>query len=133
MGSQKVEIVRALYDAFNGGDLHTMVANSHPDIEIHDLPDLPEAETFRGREGLKRMLALNLEPWESFKVEIERMVEVGDDVVVLVRNRVRARDGLEFDQGRGAIFTVREGLVARVRYFSEQHQALEAAGLKAEA
>ena len=132
--SENAELVRRTNDAFNRGDLEGVVALTGPEIQIEDLPDMPEARSFHGHDGLKEFLGLNTEPWESVKVEIDRLIDVGDDaVVVLSRAVARGRgSGVEINQPRGSIYTVRGGKIVRVQFFASPAQTLEAAGLGAE-
>lgn len=133
MSEREVEIVRDSIEAFNRRDLEAMLAATDPDVLIEDIPDLPEAKPFRGHEGMREFLALNWEPWEFVRTEIERLIDHGDDVIVLNRNRARGRGSrIDVDQTRGAIFTVRNEKIVRVRFYTEPQQALEAAGLTAE-
>jgi ketosteroid isomerase-like protein len=47
-------------------------------------------------------------------------------VLVLVRNSFRGRDGIEFDSGNQAIFTLSGGRVTRFRDFLDEQAAREA-------
>jgi hypothetical protein len=50
---------------------------------------------------------------------------------MLTRNRWRIREsGVEIVQPRASIFTVREGKIARARFYANQQLALEAAGIE---
>lgn len=127
---ERVEVVRNIWEAFNRRDVDAIVALTDPDIEIEVLPDLPDAQAFRGHGGVRRGIELNWEPWESIRVEVERLIEFGDEVVSLIRNHARGREsGVEVVQPRGVVFAFRDGKIARVRFFADQAAALEAAGL----
>jgi ketosteroid isomerase-like protein len=127
---ERVDVVRDAWDAFNRRDLDAIVALTHPDIEAAVLPDLPDAQPFHGHDGVRRGLALNWEAWESMRVEVERVIESGDAVVALTRNHARGRgSGVEIVQRRGSVFGFRGDRIARVRFFADQAEALEAAGL----
>jgi ketosteroid isomerase-like protein len=127
---ERVEVVRSIWDAFNRRDLDAIVALTHPDIEADVLPDLPDAQTFRGHAGVRRGIELNWEPWERLHVEVERLIESGDEVVTLIRNHARGREsGIELVQRRGVVFGFRGDRIARVRFLADQAEALEAAGL----
>src|SRR5439155_7121300 len=71
-----------------------------------------------------------LEPWDSYYVEVEEFIDVGDEVVSLVRVSARTtRDGVAIEHRPAAVWSVREGKVARVRFYLHRPEALEAAGL----
>ena len=132
--SEIVEVVRRSNDAFNRRDVEAVIALSDPDIEIRDIPELPEAQVFRGHEGLRKLLALNWEPWEQVVVGVERLIEVdGETVLLLSRNRWTVRESrIDIVQPRGSIFTVRGGRIVRAQFYADQKLALKAAGIELE-
>ena len=130
--SEIVEVVRRSNDAFNRRDVEGMLALSDPQIEVEDIPELPEAKLFRGHDGLRELLDLNWEPWARVAVEVERLIEVDDEtVLMLTRNRWTVREsGVEIVQARASIFTVRAGKIVRAQFYANQDSALEAAGIE---
>jgi len=51
--SSNVERLRALFARFNEtGELDFSVA--HPDLELHDRPDVPDGRVWRGIDGVRR-------------------------------------------------------------------------------
>jgi ketosteroid isomerase-like protein len=127
-----VDVVRRSNDAFNRGDLDGVIALSDPEIEVEDIPELPEAKVFRGHEGLRELLALNWEPWESVVVEAQRLIEVDPETVLLLsRNRWRVKEsGVEIVQARASIYKVRDDLIVRAWFYADQRTALAAAGIE---
>jgi ketosteroid isomerase-like protein len=71
------------------------------------------------------------EPWESVQTETERIFPVGDEVVVLARQRGRMA-GTKHDVEAlvAAVYPVREGRLARADFYSDRAEALEAVGLQ---
>jgi uncharacterized protein len=129
--SEIVDVVRRSNDAFNRGDLDGVIALSDPEIEVEDVPALPEAKVVRGHDGLRELLTLNWEPWEAVVVEVERLIEVDAETVLLLsRNRWKVREsGVEIVQPRASMFTVRNGRIIRARFYADQELALAAAGI----
>jgi len=69
------------------------------------------------------------EPWEVFGVEIERIIEVGDVVVVFMRETGRARHGgPEVQNDTAMIFKVRQERVVEITGYLDRDEALRAAG-----
>jgi ketosteroid isomerase-like protein len=68
---------------------------------------------------------------EDFTLTVERIVDTGgDDVVVLVRyTALGPGSGLELSGEQGYIWTVRDGLAVRFRWFASQREALNAVGI----
>ena len=81
--------------------------------------------------GLRALWLDWMEAWESYRVEVEELLDAGNDVVVLVRDYGR-RAGMETEVSvRGAsVWTVRDGKVARIAFYPNRQEALEAAGLR---
>jgi hypothetical protein len=49
MSQANVELVRAIYDRFRAGDTVGALALQHPEIEIHDRPEIPDPQVYRGK------------------------------------------------------------------------------------
>jgi ketosteroid isomerase-like protein len=104
----------------------------HADVEIV-APSGVEPSRYVGLAGLRDGWLDWLEPWASYRVEIEDLIDAGHDVVVLVRDFGR-RPGLnhEISVAGAAIWTVRDHKVARIAFYLDRNEALEAAGLSSQ-
>ena len=126
MPEAHVEIVRASLEAWNGGDWDASMEHYHPEIEWRaGLPDTSRT-TFIGHDGVREFWRIWSEIWTSIVMLPDEFVEIGDDVVVAIRFRAAARQGLELDQSIAMVFTLRDGLVIRFRTYSNMDQALAA-------
>jgi ketosteroid isomerase-like protein len=68
--------------------------------------------------------------WDSYGMEVERLIDAGDRVVSLFRIRaVGAGSGVSVERGDGMVWTFRDGKLARLDYFNDPAEALEAAGV----
>jgi ketosteroid isomerase-like protein len=84
----------------------------------------------RGPQGLAEAWRAWLEAGESYYIEVEEVIDAGDQVVSLVRVRAQTtRDAVAVEHQSAAVWSVRENKVARVRFYLNREQALEAAGL----
>jgi ketosteroid isomerase-like protein len=83
-----------------------------------------------GLAGLKAGWADWLEPWESYRTEIEDVIDAGDDVVVLVRDYGR-RPGMtaEISIRAAALWTVRDGRISRAIFSTDRAEVLASVGL----
>jgi ketosteroid isomerase-like protein len=103
-----------------------------PDAEMRFYPDdLGQLGTRRGLEGFAAAWRDWLEPWETYRYEVEDYIDAGGGVVVALA-RVRAvtrRDGVEVRHTPAAVCTVRDGRVARVGFYLDRAEALAAAGI----
>jgi ketosteroid isomerase-like protein len=83
-----------------------------------------------GLAGLQAAWAEWLAPWETYRTEIEDVIDAGDDVVVLTRDFGRRRDmDAEVAVLGAAVWTVRDGRVARAAFYADRAEGLAAAGL----
>ncbi len=131
MSTENVQIIRRLVEAFNDRDLDSMVEHMQPDAELHPLRAQLEGKAYRGHEGLREMLADFDQDWEYVRMEPEEYRDADDEVVVLGRLHGRGRaSGVELDVPMGFVWTLRDGKVVRAKTFSEQADALRAAGLE---
>jgi ketosteroid isomerase-like protein len=131
MASGNVEIVRAMYQRRESGDMYV---GEFVDPELVFVRIGSEAPDFTGEwhgvEGLKKATVDYLNVWEDYRFEVERMVDLGDRVLVLETQTARGRrSGAVISQDVGALLTLRDGLIVRWEYYWERADALEAAGI----
>jgi ketosteroid isomerase-like protein len=123
MSQENVEVVRAIYDAWLAGtSARELIAQ---DLEYVNPPDAVESGTRRGRKSL----AIIREVYPDFRVEPERYIDAGEDVVVIGTARGTGASGLEVQWRQGYIWTVEDGQAIRMRWFNDPDEALAAAGL----
>jgi ketosteroid isomerase-like protein len=132
MSDKNVELVRQSYEAWNRGDLEWLLDHLTPDHEFRTAQLFPDTEAvYRGREGFKRFWNTFRQPWETLRIEIERVEPVGHDrVLALFTFHGRGRDGLEATLEFANLFTVKNGLASRNVALPDWQQALDAAGLE---
>jgi ketosteroid isomerase-like protein len=102
-----------------------------PEVEVYD-HDIPDASNpYRGADGIVRWLADFAESWDSYELQIERIVDADDKVVSLFRIKaVGAGSGVVVERGDAIVWAFRDGKPVRLDYFNDQDEALEAAGLR---
>ena len=125
-----MEIVRALIDAFNSGDMDGMFKDAAQDIE-YDVSRAagPFHGVYRGLDEMRRVTEEFAEPWASNRYEIEEFIESGEQVVTPFTNYLRGRDGIEVQARAAWVWTIRGGTITHVTFYQERQEALEAAGL----
>lgn len=90
-----------------------------------------EPRVWRGLEGFAESWRDWLEPYDSYYIEVEELIDADDMVISL--NRVVAqttRDAVEVEHRPAALWSLRDGKIVRVRFFLEREEAFEAAGLQ---
>jgi ketosteroid isomerase-like protein len=132
MSEENVEIVRAMYEGRERGDMDASEF-VHPEIEFARIgKDLPGDEgEWRGLDGMKAASIEYLNVWDDYRFEVERMIDLGDRVLVLERQTARGkRSGALISQDVGTLLTLRDAKIVRWEYYWERAEALEAAGIK---
>jgi ketosteroid isomerase-like protein len=131
MSAEEVELIRRWTDAFNRRDFDTMLDSLDPEVELHEWPTAPGAETYRGPEGALRAIDKWFDVWEWMRVEIEDIVEAGNDrVLVTLHQRAKGKGStIEVEIKSFNVYTFRDGRLFRIELFTELEPALESAGL----
>jgi ketosteroid isomerase-like protein len=90
-------------------------------------PTYPEGgQTFRGPDGLKRWIESIREIWDEWRMEQERFVVAGDQVVVLIRIVARGDlSGVELDRETAHVWSVADGRVTRCEVYFDRSEALD--------
>jgi ketosteroid isomerase-like protein len=136
MSHQNVEIIQALFEAFQRRDVKTMESLMAPEVEWDAtrfagmIPDL--AGVYQGAEGTQRFWRTWLSSWRDLVFEHE-FRDTGDEVVALIRNQRQwgRHSGIETEIPPYAwVYTVRGGRVVRGCFYPDHQSALEAVGLK---
>jgi ketosteroid isomerase-like protein len=104
----------------------------HSDFECRSHP-FGDDRVYRGGVDAFRAFWLDwLAPWETYRMEeIERAIDCGDRVVVVVRDFGRQKGAEHEVKGRNAgIWTLREGHAIRWEGYPNPDAALKAVGLE---
>jgi hypothetical protein len=103
-----------------------------PSVEIRPaIVGGPEGVVYRGLDGMRRFWADIDAAWAEFRLVPEEYRVLADGrVLVLGRAFARGRDsGVVLDSGVGWLVGLREAGITSFQSFSNQRDALEAAGL----
>jgi ketosteroid isomerase-like protein len=123
MSQENLELVRAIYRLWDEGESTRDLID--PDLEYVNPPYAVESGTRRDRRTLTKIR----EVYPDFRVEPERFVDAGDEIVVIGTARGTSASGVEAQWRQGYVWTVREGRAVRFRWFNRPGEALEAVGL----
>jgi uncharacterized protein len=131
MSQENVEIVQTAFRAFERGDMDSVLQLCDEDIEItQDANLLGVSGHQHGHAGVLEAFALWPGLWDDFQVEILRLHDIGDHVVVATVNRGRGKDsGVPVEMPFTFLFSIRAGKIAEWRLFMSEDQALKAVGL----
>jgi ketosteroid isomerase-like protein len=86
---------------------------------------------YAGLDGLRDLWLDWLAPWATYRTETEEVIDLGDRVLVVVRDFGRHEASIEEVELPGtAIWTVHDGKIVRAVFYPIRAEALKAAGLE---
>jgi ketosteroid isomerase-like protein len=90
-----------------------------------------DEKRYEGTDGLRALWLDWLAPWATYRTEIEDAIEVGEHVVLLIRDFARSHESPSEVMLHGAsVWTVRAGKIARIDFYPSRGEALKAVGLE---
>ena len=130
MSEENVELARQYFEALNRG-MDASEHLRHPDIEVFDSPDLPDAGRHVGEAPVRKMIESMVDVGWDGRYRVQEYLDAGDEVVVIWQAHVRTPHGggLELDVPTAHVLLFEDGRVRRVRQHRTKEEALKAAGL----
>lgn len=133
MSEANIEIVRRAVDAFAEGGLGALESATHlyaTDVEFHEGAHLPEPGTYRGIDRIREYFRGFVDSFEHYSFEIEAILGKESKVVVVNRQRARARGTIaEVEMRNVWVFTVTDGRISLIEAFPNAPEAFAAAGI----
>ena len=109
-----------VYEAVNARDRAAIRALTGPDLVF-----ATTVEAFRGPEALLEWMDDGDDAFDDFTVELLEVEELGDHVVVSMRQRGRGKaSGAEVDHCFTHVWTLRDGLATRMQSFADHDDAV---------
>ncbi len=101
-----------------------------PAVEIHDFPEIPDTQLYRGHEGFRELFRNVIALFDEMRWYPIEYIDAGEKVVVAVHTVGRGHaSGAEVEVTAYHVWTIRDGKGIRLQLFADRSQALEAAGL----
>jgi ketosteroid isomerase-like protein len=131
MSQENVELARRYCETFNAGGLDGTQHLRHPQLEVYDPPDFPDADRYVGEAAVRQIVESYLELGWDGQFRVEEYLDAGEEVVVIWQLRVRTAHGGGFpaEQTFAHVYLFEGGKLRRVRQYMSKAEALEAAGL----
>lgn len=132
MSQESVELVESAFDAWNRGDIELFADHVADDVVWLEVSGRPEGGSSElvGRDRLRKSLESLFEAWETYRLEMERIYDLGDRVVAVAQEVARGRaSGVEIDSRWGYVITVEERHIVRIEAYRDAAQALRTAGI----
>jgi ketosteroid isomerase-like protein len=119
------ELVRRAYAALATRDYEALGKLAVADFELDVTDRVFNPATYQGAEGLRQFFAEVDELWESMDLNVERLVERGDEVLALLVVNITGRgSGLQLEDRIAQHWTARDGKLVRMRVRANQEAAL---------
>lgn len=129
MPEGNTDVVRRLYEAMNQRDPELARGLTDPDIEWVSDPRLGMTPLL-GRDAVIGFFQDQAQTFEDLRVEVERISESGDSVLVFLNVTGRGHaSGAAIDISIGHVWTLKDGVVMRGEGFGDRGEAVRAAGL----
>ena len=132
MSQENVNTIRNLYDLFARGDVPTVLAGFHPEIEWNEAENFPYADgnPYRGPNGvLEGVFARILVDFESFAATPETFLDAGASVVALGRyTGTNKATGHAIHAQFAHIWWLDGGKITRFQQYTDTLQAARATG-----
>jgi ketosteroid isomerase-like protein len=126
MVEDSVRLVRLAYETWNERGPAAIAPMLAKDVELHDAPQLPDAQVWRGREPVVGRLRAVAEAVGGGSVEFQDIRSTGQEVlVVMLWQFDRPSDDVQLGQVFHLV-QVRAGKIVRIRVFLTEAEALGA-------
>jgi uncharacterized protein len=110
MTEDDIQVLLAGYESWNKGEFDMLAELVHPEIEWEPGFGALEAGTHSGADGFRQFLDSWLESFEEFRIEPELLVQCGERIIVVARQRGRGRgSGVEIEARVVHVWTLRDG------------------------
>jgi ketosteroid isomerase-like protein len=131
MSHENVEIVRQMYEAFNGGHVDAFLQHCVPEFEFRDLPQLPGSGVFVGPDDFRTWWGQLTDAFEDLRFDPDDYVDAGDCVVVAIHATGSGKgSGAKVEMHMSNVWTLNHGMVVRLNTYTDHAEALRAAGLR---
>jgi ketosteroid isomerase-like protein len=135
MSEENVEIMREMFTLVNDRGVQAATEAFgdllDPEFELEEAPNVPDRESYSGRDAFIANMAKLEESFEELRLEPIEFVDLGDKLVVLLWIAGRGRaGGAPVETTIAQLWSLRNGKAVSLRDFATKSEALEAAGLR---
>src|SRR5690349_18608682 len=129
MSQENVEALLGAFAAVQRGDWELAMEPFAPDVEL-DQSRMPDGGVYHGRDALFDFYARWFGAWEELHFQHERIEDLDDRVLLMMRLTGRGRTtGAHVSVLAADIHTFRDGKIVRMVGYPDAREALKALGL----
>jgi ketosteroid isomerase-like protein len=130
MSAENVEVVRALFDAWNrGGEDDAVLDFYDPDAVYYSREDEPDTGVYRGRAAIRELMRMWRDMFSDFSFDVDEYIDAGDTLVMPGSVRIRAHgSSADIREPYNWVAKMRDGRVLEVHEYRTKGEALEAVG-----
>jgi ketosteroid isomerase-like protein len=134
VSQENVEIIRRAFEEFSRGGWEPLMGTVWAPEIVWDMSPtgIPGLGTYRGFDGLRSFFEdwFSTFPFEEWEQEVDEVIDCGEQVVVLTRQRGHGTvSGAVAELEYAQVVKFREGKVVNVDVYLDRARALEAARL----
>jgi ketosteroid isomerase-like protein len=133
MARDNLEAIHEGYRVWNEQGLEAALADFiHPEIELHDLVEMPDGSVYHRHQGAREMWAQWTQAWEEFEFSLAGAEDLGGDhVLAQVRASGRLKGTEEpIEVSFYEVWTLRDGKGIKRVAAMDRASVLSAAGLE---
>ena len=134
MSQENVKTVRAVFAAWNAGDMEALLADVHPELVYHPRADEPDPSPHVGRDAFERLVRGFVDSFSEVTFEVLELIDAGDHVIAstvlhAVLHGQGSASGAGVSDTYVFVYKLRDGLVVEGWEYKTKQEALEAVGL----
>jgi ketosteroid isomerase-like protein len=131
MSQENVAVVETALNAFARDGPDAFAECLTDDIDHRAIEGaLDDRGPMHGKAAVRAYAQDWLDTFDDFRAEAVELIDAGEKVIAILRISGRAKlSGVETDLTYAAVYTIRDGKIARGREYETRAEALEAAGM----
>jgi ketosteroid isomerase-like protein len=135
MSQENVDIIRRAFDEFTRGGWEPLMGTVWDSEIVWNMSPtgIPGLGTYRGFDELRSFFEdwFSTFPFDEWEQEVEEVIDCGEQVVVLTRQRGRgSASGAGVELEYAQVVEFRDGKVVHVDVYLDRAQALQAVGVR---
>ncbi len=123
-----LEIIKGLYQAFEQGDLPSILNILDPNVEWIESEGIPYGGTFIGHEAILHGVFHKIgAEWDNFQATVEEFIDAGERIITLGIDRgIYKATGKPMEAATVSIWTLKQGKVVKFVQYIDTLKVVQA-------